>query len=211
MKTESKQAIIEGAKKSAQIQKDRSDKLRLEYQENPKKCENCGTGIPYEKRRNRFCSRSCSTAYNNAGKVRNGYEIEKKRCLCCGKEFKGKHTSLYCSKDCQHKYEWDAYKKEIKESNNGNPRNVRHMMRVAKRYLFEERGHQCECCGITEWMGQPAPLVLDHIDGNPENHCLDNLRLVCGNCDMQLPTYKSKNIGNGRATRRQRYKEGKSY
>jgi len=47
-------------------------------------------------------------------------------------------------------------------------------------------------------MKQPVPLVLDHIDGHFENNNEENLRLVCGNCDMQLSTYKSKNIGNGR-------------
>jgi len=53
--------------------------------------------------------------------------------------------------------------------------------------------------------------VMDHIDGNADNNSLDNFRLVCGNCDMQLPTYKNKNKGNGRAWRRKRYAEGKSY
>jgi hypothetical protein len=51
-------------------------------------------------------------------------------------------------------------------------------------------------------MGQPIPLVVDHIDGNPTNHAITNFRLVCGNCDMQLPTYKAKNKGNGRKYRR---------
>ena len=60
-------------------------------------------------------------------------------------------------------------------------------------------------------MGQPIPLVLDHMDGNSENNSLDNFRLVCGNCDMLLPTYKGKNAGNGRYSRRQRYAQGKSY
>ena len=50
-----------------------------------------------------------------------------------------------------------------------------------------------------------------HIDGNSDNNALVNLRLVCGNCDMQLPTYKSKNRGNGRHNRRKRYSEGKSF
>ena len=49
------------------------------------------------------------------------------------------------------------------------------------------------------------------MNGDSENCALDNLRLVCGNCDMQLPTYKSKNRGKGRAWRRRRYAEGKSY
>jgi hypothetical protein len=34
---------------------------------------------------------------------------------------------------------------------------------------------------------------------------------VCPNCDSQHPTFKSRNRGNGRAWRRQRYADGKSY
>lgn len=52
---------------------------------------------------------------------------------------------------------------------------------------------------------------MDHIDGNSENNDLDNLRLICCNCDAQTSTYKAKNIGKGRHYRRQRYAEGKSY
>ena len=80
-----------------------------------------------------------------------------------------------------------------------------------RRYLLALRGHRCERCGITEWQGEPAPLVLDHINGNSDDWRPENLRLVCGNCDMQLPTYKAKNRGNGRHFRRRRYAEGQSY
>lgn len=31
----------------------------------PKKCENCGQELPYEKRNNKYCSNSCSASYNN--------------------------------------------------------------------------------------------------------------------------------------------------
>jgi hypothetical protein len=53
--------------------------------------------------------------------------------------------------------------------------------------------------------------ILDHIDGNSSNNDITNLRLVCSNCDSQLPTYKSKNKGNGRHYRRERYKNNQSY
>lgn len=34
---------------------------------------------------------------------------------------------------------------------------------------------------------------------------------ICPNCDSQLPTFKARNRGKGRAWRRQRYADGKSY
>jgi hypothetical protein len=68
----------------------------------------------------------------------------------------------------------------------------------AKRYLIHKNGNKCSICGIEEWNGQPAPLVCDHIDGNSNSNGIDNFRLVCCNCDAQLPTFKSKNKGSGR-------------
>lgn len=53
--------------------------------------------------------------------------------------------------------------------------------------------------------------MLDHIEGDSTNNRRENLRLVCPNCDSQLPTFKARNRGNGRAWRRQRYADGKSY
>jgi len=49
--------------------------------------------------------------------------------------------------------------------------------------------NQCEACGITEWMGNPLPFELDHIDGNRSNNCLDNLRMLCPNCHAQTETW----------------------
>lgn len=53
--------------------------------------------------------------------------------------------------------------------------------------------------------------MLDHIDGDAANNRRDNLRMVCPNCDSQLPTFKSRNRGKGRHSRRERYANGQSY
>jgi Zn finger protein HypA/HybF involved in hydrogenase expression len=53
--------------------------------------------------------------------------------------------------------------------------------------------HKCECCRLSEWMGQPISLELDHIDGDNKNNKLDNLRVLCPNCHAQTPTYRGKN------------------
>lgn len=54
--------------------------------------------------------------------------------------------------------------------------------------------HKCECCGLTEWNGQPIPLELHHIDGNHSNHSLENLQFLCPNCHSQTDNFKSKNV-----------------
>jgi hypothetical protein len=83
--------------------------------------------------------------------------------------------------------------------------------RCARRYVLLAQGHRCALCELTEWRDKPIPLVLDHINGDASDWRVSNLRLVCGNCDMQLPTFKSRNRGRGRAWRRQRYADGLTY
>jgi len=77
--------------------------------------------------------------------------------------------------------------------------------RHAKRLLIHKEGHGCNICGTSVWMGQPVPLVCDHISGDSGDNRLENFRLVCPNCDAQLPTYKSKNKGRGRKYDREYY------
>jgi len=83
--------------------------------------------------------------------------------------------------------------------------------KIGRRFFLEQNGNICQICKLSEWSEKDIPLVLDHIDGNSENWALNNLRLICCNCDAQTPTYKARNRGNGRFMRRQRYAEGLSY
>lgn len=54
-------------------------------------------------------------------------------------------------------------------------------------------------------------MVADHINGNSHDNRLENVRILCPNCDSQTDSYKGKNRGNGRRKRRERYQSGKGY
>ena len=79
-------------------------------------------------------------------------------------------------------------------------------------YLYEQQRGCCAICGFEgKWNGVSLALIIDHIDGDASDNRRENLRLICPNCDSQLPTYKARNRGSGRYYRRQRYALGQSY
>ena len=87
--------------------------------------------------------------------------------------------------------------------------NAEHYIRM---HIEGEQGRRCALCAMPdEWQGMPLVFVLDHIDGDSTNNRRANLRLVCPNCDAQLPTFKNRNYGRGRFSRRVRYADGKSF
>ncbi|MUM15755.1 HNH endonuclease [Mycobacterium sp. CBMA271] len=131
-------------------------------------------------------------------------------CLGCGAPLSKRSQKIYCGNGCQSVVRRAASIKLWLESGEAWVDSRRgHYIRA---FLAEAQSGRCAICGgASTWQDLPLALVLDHIDGNPTNNCRENLRLICPNCDSQLPTYKSRNRGNGRSFRRQRYAEGKSY
>lgn len=188
------------------------------YADNPRRCFKCDAEMPYKQRHNKFCSHSCSASCNNVGVNRksNGKDDSQnccsskteckttRLCLNCQKPT-GKNSKRCCSNQCNADYKWTLTKAQIEQNNKASSH------RQGKRYIAETYGHRCQICNIDKWNNQDLPMVLDHIDGNSDNNSLDNLRLVCSNCDSQLPTYKNRNKGRGRYKRKLRYSEGKSF
>lgn len=160
-------------------------------------CENCGDPIVGSGKR--YCSRSCAITVNNAGVRRHGSEPVKSKCIC-GEEVT---RNTFCSHKCRARAMRLSVFEQIENgtyATKGGQSGLRH-------YLEEKRGKICAECGLSEWQGCPIPLDVDHIDGNPENHKLDNIQLLCKNCHALTPTYGAKNKGQGRESRRKFYKE----
>lgn len=191
-----------GAKAARKTINEQKKKRIEDYNKNPIKCKQCQTPIPYEKKNgNKFCNSSCSAKYTNTRRKKK----PRKKCLYCSKEINSDNIK-YCSQKCQMDQQYynmvDDYKsgKRDKLSRKG-----------VKRFLVERDGEGCYNCGITSWQGKEIVLETEHIDGNSDNNSEENLCLLCPNCHSQTPTYKGRNIGNGRHSRRVRYREGKSY
>lgn len=64
-----------------------------------------------------------------------------------------------------------------------------------KLYKANLKNEECELCGLKpdEWITGKICLILDHINGNHRDNRIENLRIVCPNCDSTLPTFKNKN------------------
>jgi hypothetical protein len=68
-----------------------------------------------------------------------------------------------------------------------------------KNRLYKEgvKQRNCEICGQSEeWNGNHMSLILDHINGINDDNRIENLRIVCPNCNATLPTHCGKNIKN---------------
>lgn len=70
-----------------------------------------------------------------------------------------------------------------------------------KERLYKEglKERFCEICGQGEiWNNKKMSLILDHKNGIYNDNRIENLRIVCPNCNSTLPTHCGKNKITGR-------------
>ena len=68
--------------------------------------------------------------------------------------------------------------------------------RLRERYKSFTGKNACDNCGLADWLGNPIPLEIHHVNGNNTDNRLENLQLLCPNCHALTNYYR------GRAQRR---------
>lgn len=66
-----------------------------------------------------------------------------------------------------------------------------------RRYVLKNDllDYVCECGQLPEWRGSILTLELDHINGNPADNRLENLRFLCPNCHNITSTFGNRKRG----------------
>ena len=67
---------------------------------------------------------------------------------------------------------------------------------VIRTRLIKENiiSYSCSNCGLNpNWNGNPLSMVLDHINGIPNDNRIENLRFLCPNCNSQMDTFAGRN------------------
>lgn len=192
---------------------ERKKSARLKYKNN--KCKNCNKNLPYEKRKNKFCSHSCAATYNNIGNCKNiegknGTIYNKKIinknefCLFCGNKL-SKRQYKFCNIFCYKKYSYNSYIEKWKNNEvSGSDKTSERLSIRIRKYIFQKYENKCCKCGWNEKNPKlnKSQLQINHIDGNPTNNTENNLELLCPNCHSLTPNFGGLNYGNGRKYRR---------
>ena len=178
---------------------------RLHELKEIKYCKNCKKEFECLISENRkFCSSSCSAKISNKNinrHTRNSsiYNILKNNCKNCGTLINIKN--IYCSQKCHREYD---YKNTITEWKNGKlcgyKGKTKAISNWLRKYMLEKTNNTCQKCG---WNNRhpidDKPLVeINHIDGNAENNCEDNLEVLCPNCHSMTHNFKSRNKNSAR-------------
>jgi hypothetical protein len=123
--------------------------------------------------------------------------------LCqCGKPRKS--GRLYCSRQCSVELKRAVYIESWKRGEELGGSDIG-VSEIVRHFLMERSGGQCESdtCGW-DW-SKPSGVEVEHINGNPLDHSLGNLMVICPNCHTQTATFKGRNRGSGRAWRRAKH------
>ena len=139
----------------------------------------------------RSCKANVESSILSRGSIPVGTEgyrrLVSNSCPGCGVDFAGCRPKVYCSNACQQSHR----RRLLLEAwlDTGVCGRTSYQGHYIRDYLFEQQRGRCSICGFADkWNGVTLTLIIDHIDGNASDNHRENLRLICPNCDSQLPT-----------------------
>ena len=120
-----------------------------------------------------FCCRKCASKYSHSF-------IDKEKLSETMKKYYKAHG--YLSKE-QIDKRVNVFNDTIKNRLLNKPWEELSEELVKKRLFYEQEG-KCNKCGLSEWLGKPISLELEHKDGNHHNNCNENVELLLKNGEI---------------------------
>ena len=130
---------------------------------------------------------------------------KEKQCLNCENKIPNRNT--YCNNKCQAEYELKQTFKLLEDGKFDELGRMDTIDSISKKYLIHKHGSKCMECEweeINSWTNK-VPIQLNHKDGDPENHSLNNIELLCPNCHSLTEFFGRRGKG-----RKWRYKNNGS-
>lgn len=164
-------------------------------------CKKCGNEFEPSKGLTNYCSMSCRNSRERPDEVKEKIRQSMKNGLASGKILSYEERLNRMSEQDR-----ERFLNRMKEINLEQKKKARDLImtadfetlsfeRLRKRIIYEQ-DERCNSCGISEWMGKPISLELEHKDGDHHNDLRDNLEALCPNCHSQTPTFRGRNIKN---------------
>jgi hypothetical protein len=150
----------------------------------PHGCLNCGIMT----RNPKFCSRNCAAKLNGKlyPKKTKGI-IETYFCILCT-TIVPTSTQKFC-RACRRVRKSNPLEVMLTENSKFDATHLKR--RLIREGILE---NNCSICSLgSPWEGKELVFIIDHINGIHSDNSLINLRLVCPNCNSQLPTFAGKN------------------
>lgn len=152
------------------------------------KCFNCEAETTNAK----YCSRSCAVKTNNTTQPKRKKK-DSRECASCGVKT---YNAKYCTNKCQYAY---TNSQRIDQWLNGDvaagSSDSGFMSKTVRNWMLEQADHKCTRCGWNEIhpLTGKCPLEVDHVNGDPKDNRIENLRVLCPNCHCLTPTSKALN------------------